>query len=117
MRPQLQYTIEVVLAKPSSTPATRLADAAIVLTDGPLASVVIAGFTVWAGQSGRPRVTFPSRTYDSAAGQRRFSYLRARQRGNSAPLRALREAILAAYREAVVTTAVPSGPGGAAASA
>ena len=88
-----------IIKNEKGNPAGKLADAELHFTDGPLAGLKLAGFSVWETR-GRPRnVTFPARTYSINGERRSFALLR--QRGEGADGLAgherVRDAILAAY--------------------
>jgi hypothetical protein len=81
-------------------PPGKLADAELHFTDGPLAGLKLIGFSVWERRSGDGRnVTFPARQYSVNGERRSFALLRPIT--DVAAQESVRDAILAAYAEAV----------------
>jgi hypothetical protein len=64
---------------------------------GLLAGLKLVGFSLWRSPEGEIYVTFPSRTFGAGDERRYFDYLRAVNGGNTV-VKALKEAIVAAYR-------------------
>jgi hypothetical protein len=75
-----------------------LADAALVFSSGPCEGCQLVGFSVWRNKRGSGvNVTFPSRAYTNAKGQKRtFSFIQAGTRS----LAGFRALIIAAYEAA-----------------
>ena len=92
-------TIRIVAATEQASPAGKLAEAELILTEGLLNGLKLVGFAIWERRtpSGRRNVTFPARTY-SVNGERR-SYALLRPVLDIASQDALRDAILSAYAE------------------
>lgn len=90
-----------IIPNEKGNPPGKLADAELLFTDGPLAGLKLAGFSVWETR-GRPRnVTFPARTYSVNGERRSFALLRQAGEGEEglAGHNRVRDAILEAYRE------------------
>lgn len=82
----------------------KLADAELHFTDGPLAGLKLIGFTVWASRTATSgySLTYPARTYSVNGERRSFALLRPI---TDAPAHdALRELIIAAWKQHVATT-------------
>jgi hypothetical protein len=79
----------------------RLADAAVVFNGGPCEGCQLVGFSVWRNKRGTGvNITFPSRAYTNAKGEKRtFSFIQGATR-NLAGFRAL---IVAAYEATTET--------------
>jgi hypothetical protein len=64
-------------ANHKGNPGGKLADAELHFTDGPLAGLKLAGFSVWETRTGaRRNVTFPARQYSVNGERRSFALLR-----------------------------------------
>lgn len=62
---------------PSNNPPSKLADAELHFTEGPLAGLKLIGFSVWERRTGGGRnVTFPARQYSINGERRSFALLR-----------------------------------------
>ena len=68
-------------------------------TMGALAGLKLVGFSLWRSPEGEIYVTFPSRAFGAGQERRFFDYLRP-VNGGGAAAKALKEAIVAAYRAA-----------------
>jgi hypothetical protein len=81
-------------------PPGKLADAELHFSDGPLAGLKLAGFSVWErrGQGVR-NVTFPARSYSANGERRSFALLRSTDADAAAGHDRLRDAILQAYEK------------------
>ena len=64
---------------------------------GILAGLKLVGFSLWRSPEGEIYVTFPSRAFGAGQERRFFDYLRP-VNGGSAAAKALKEAIIAAYK-------------------
>jgi hypothetical protein len=64
---------------------------------GILAGLKLVGFSLWKSPEGEIYVTFPSRAFGTGQERRFFDYLRP-SNGGSAATKALKEAIVAAYK-------------------
>ncbi len=64
---------------------------------GILAGLKLVGFSLWKSPEGEIYVTFPSRAFGAGSERRFFDYLRSVE-GNAAATKALKEAIIAAYK-------------------
>src|SRR5262245_21889966 len=79
-------------------PPGKLADAELHFSDGPLNGLKLIGFTVWERRGGGGRnVTFPARSFAVNGERRSFALLRPIV--DTTAQNALRDVILAAYRE------------------
>ena len=75
----------------------KLADAELRF-QGPLSGLTLVGFAVWDNGAQGYRVSFPTRPYIAASGQRRsFSLLRPVDQEDRAPYEALQREIIEAY--------------------
>lgn len=66
-------TIKII---PSGNPPSKLADAELHFTDGPLAGLTLVGFSIWERRDGGRNVTFPARSYAVNGERRSFALLR-----------------------------------------
>ncbi len=64
---------------------------------GILAGLKLVGFSLWRSPEGEIYVTLPSRAFGAGSERRFFDYLRSVE-GNAAAAKALKEAIIAAYK-------------------
>jgi len=78
-------------------PPGKLADAELHFAGGPLDGLKLIGFGIWERKQGGRNVTFPARQYSVNGERRSYSLLRPIQ--DTAPPDALRDVILAAYKE------------------
>ncbi len=78
-------------------PPGKLADAELHFVGGPLDGLKLIGFGIWERKQGGRNVTFPARQYSVNGERRSYSLLRPIQ--DTAPPDALRDVILAAYKE------------------
>jgi hypothetical protein len=78
-------------------PPSKLADAHLRFTGGPLDGLKLEGFAVWQKRDGGRNVTFPARQY-TIHGERR-SYALLRPIDSAAAQEKLRDLILEAYRQ------------------
>ena len=76
MTPTTELTVKIVLNE-KGNPPSKLADAELHFTAGPLQGLKLIGFAVWErrGSSGR-NVTFPARQYSINGERRSFALLR-----------------------------------------
>lgn len=96
MREQDAVTIQFV--DKINGPERLVCDAEIVFNTGLLAGMKLVGFQLWRGAEGDVYATFPSRAFGTATDRKYFDYLRSVEPG-SEKTRAVKDAILAAYRE------------------
>jgi hypothetical protein len=91
-----------------SAPERLVCEAELVFpaTGGLLAGMKLVGFSLWKSPEGELYVTFPSRVIGAGDERRYFDYLRA-VNGGSAGTKALKDAILAAYRARGVNDPTP----------
>ena len=89
-------------------PSTKLADAELHFTEGPLDGLKLIGFSIWEGRgaSGRRNVTFPARSYSVNGEKRSFALLRPVL--DTTAQNKLREFVLAAFQECEERAAVAS---------
>lgn len=88
------------IANEKGNPPGKLADAELHFTDGPLAGLKLAGFSIWERRGGGGRnVTFPARSFSVNGERRSFALLRLAAEGSAEPQERLRDAILLAYAE------------------
>jgi hypothetical protein len=78
-------------------PATKLADAELHFSGGPLDGLKLVGFAVWERKGGGRNVTFPARSYSMNGERRSFSLLRPIT--DTVGQDRLRDLILAAHKE------------------
>jgi hypothetical protein len=87
----------------SKDPPSKLADAELIFTDGPLAGLRLIGFGVWQMRTAKKNVTFPSRTYNVNGERRSFALLRPVT--DTTAQDQIRDLILQAYEEHVAAAA------------
>ena len=78
------------------SPAGKLADAELHLSDPPFAGLKLIGFAVWERKNGGRNVTFPARTYSVNGERRSFALLRPIV--DATAQEALRDTILEAFK-------------------
>ena len=71
---------------------------------GILAGLKLVGFSLWRSPEGEIYVTFPSRAFGAGSERRFFDYLRSVE-GDAAPAKALKQAIVDAYRQQAAAAA------------
>ena len=90
-----------ILARGTSDPPGKLAEAELHFTEGPLEGSKLIGFSIWERRSGGARnVTFPARSYSVNGERRSFALLRPVD-GTGVPQERIRGLILAAYNDYV----------------
>ena len=100
----LDLTVKIT-PNDKGTPVSKLADAELHFTDGPLAGLKLIGFSIWERRGGTGRnVTFPARSYSINGERRAFALLRPIVDTTAQDL--IREQILDAYAEYEQETAV-----------
>ena len=86
-----------ILLNDKGSPASKLADAELYFSNGPLEGLRLLGFAVWQTRGGgRKNVTFPARTYSVNGERRSFALLRPVD-GDPSAQNNIRDLILAAY--------------------
>lgn len=94
-----------IVRNDKGSPPTKLADAELHFTEGPLAGLKLLGFAIWDRANGAGHnVTFPARNYSVNGSTRSFVLLRAI--GDEQAHQKLRDDILQAYIEHSATMAV-----------
>ena len=95
---------QIRFAEPGAgAPGCLVAEVAIPITEGPLTGLMIEGIQIWSRKDNPDHlfVRFPGRGYQNGDGQlRTYEYLRAAN-GDGKSVKAVRERLLAAYREQV----------------
>ena len=87
-----------ILPNDKGNPPSKLGDAELYFTEGPLEGLKLVGFGIWEKRGGGGRnVTFPARQY-SVNGERR-SYALLRPTADTTDQQKLRDVILDAYHE------------------
>ncbi len=71
---------------------------------GILAGFKLVGFSLWRSPEGEVYVTFPSRAFGAGSERRFFDFLRSVE-GDAATIKAVKQAIVSAYREQVASAA------------
>lgn len=79
-------------------PERLLAEAEIAFDEGLLAGCKVVGSFVWRGADDVARVTLPARAFGTGSDRRYFDLLRS-DTDNSAPVKAVKAAILEAFEE------------------
>ena len=96
-----------IIANDKGNPPGKLADAELHFGDGPLAGLKLIGFGIWEHRAGAGRnVTFPARQYSVNGERRSFALLR--PSSDASATDGIREAILAAYAEALAEISASS---------
>jgi hypothetical protein len=101
---------EIRFVKPQTNgnaPEGKVAEAELHFTDGELAGLKLAGFTIWNGRNGGLRLTFPARSYVRQDGAKiHYPLLRDITRGDERePYKRLAQTILREFgREPVAVT-------------
>jgi hypothetical protein len=91
-----------------SAPERLVCEAELVFpaTAGILAGMKLVGFSLWKSPEGEVYVTFPSRMFGTGQERRYFDFLRPTNGGNTAT-KAVKDAILAAYKAQGVSDPTP----------
>jgi len=80
------------------SPDSKLADAELIFSGGPLDGLKLVGFAIWERRKGSGRnVTFPARQYSVAGERRSFALLRPVT--DQSGVESLRDTILEAYKQ------------------
>jgi hypothetical protein len=80
-------------------PASKLADAELHFTGGPLDGLRLVGFSVWQARGGARTVTLPARQYSVQGERRSYALLRPLESGDRRSQDQLTTLILDAYAE------------------
>jgi hypothetical protein len=89
-------TLTIRITPNEGNPASKLADAEVQFTSGPLAGLKLVGFSIWKRRDGGGRnVTFPARQYAVNGERRSFALLR--PVADSTAQNTIRDLILQAY--------------------
>jgi hypothetical protein len=87
-----------IIPNDKGNPPSKLADAELHFTDGPLSGLKLIGFSVWERRTGTGRnVTFPARAYSVNGERRSFALLR--PIADTSAQERVRDLILQAYAE------------------
>ena len=79
-------------------PERLVTEAEILFEEPALSGLKLVGFSIWSSPEGELYVTFPSRAFGSGSERRFFDYLRGVDSPNAAPAKALKQAIVDAYK-------------------
>jgi hypothetical protein len=85
-------------------PERLVCEAEILFDEPALLGLKLVGFSLWKSPEGEIYVTFPSRAFGAGSERRFFDYLRSVE-GDAAPVKALKQVIVDAYREQRETAA------------
>ncbi len=89
--------MKVQFSEREQGPERLVCEAEIHFDEGPLSGMRLVGFSLWRSPEGEVYVTFPSRAFGAGAERRFFDFLRSVD-AEAAPVKALKAAIVAAYK-------------------
>ena len=89
--------IRISFVARESSPERLVCEAELIFGAGLLAGMKLVGFSLWKSPEGEVYVTFPSRAFGAGSDRRFFDFLRSVE-GDAAPAKALKQAIVEAYR-------------------
>lgn len=78
-------------------PERLVTEAEILFEEPALSGLKLVGFSIWSSPEGELYVTFPSRAFGSGSERRFFDYIRGVD-GDATAAKALKQAIVAAYK-------------------
>jgi hypothetical protein len=90
--------VRIVLVERENSPERLVCEAELVFGSGLLSGITLVRFSLWKSPEGEPYVTFPSRAFGAGSERRFFDFLR-RVEGDATPAKAVKQAIVSAYRE------------------
>ena len=93
----LNSDIRITFVERENSPERLACEAELVFGAGLLAGMKLVGFSLWKSPEGELYVTFPSRAFGAGSERRFFDFLRSVE-GEVAPARAVKQAIVDAYR-------------------
>ncbi len=96
-KPAPTSDLTIAFVKRDNGPERLVSEAELVFNTGLLAGMKLVGFSVWQSPEGELYVTFPSRAFGSGSERRFFDFLRSVE-GDAAPVKALKQAIVDAYK-------------------
>ena len=98
--------MRVVFVERENAPERLVCEAEVVFESesGPLAGMKLVGFSVWRSPEGEFYVTFPSRAFGAGSERRFFDFLRSVE-GEAASIKAVKQAIVDAYRQQAAAAA------------
>ena len=100
----LNSDIRIVFVARENSPERLACEAELVFGAGLLAGMKLVGFSLWKSPEGEIYVTFPSRAFGAGSERRFFDFLRSVE-GDAVPAKAVKQAIVSAYREQAATAA------------
>jgi hypothetical protein len=89
--------VSFVFVQRESVPERLVCEAELVFNSGSLAGVKLVGFSLWKRPEGEVYVTFPSRAFGAGSERRFFDFPRSVD-AEAAPVKALKQAIVEAYK-------------------
>jgi hypothetical protein len=101
--------VSFLFVQRESAPERLVCEAELVFNSGSLAGMKLVGFSLWKSPEGEVYVTFPSRAFGAGSERRFFDFLRSVD-GEASPAKALKAAIVAAYRAQDATTTSQATP-------
>jgi hypothetical protein len=96
--------VRIVFVERESSPERLVCEAELVFGSGLLAGMKLVGFSLWKSPEGELYVTFPSRAFGAGSERRFFDFLRGVE-GETAPVKAVKQAIVDAYRQQTAAAA------------
>ena len=100
----LNSDIRISFVARENSPERLVCEAELVFGTGLLAGMKLVGFSLWKSPEGEIYVTFPSRAFGAGSERRFFDFLRSVE-GEVAPARAVKQAIVDAYRQQAAAAA------------
>ena len=89
--------VRIVFVERENSPERLVSEAELVFGSGLLAGMKLVGFSLWTCPEGELYVTFPSRAFGAGSERRFFDFLRSVE-GDAATIKAVKQAIVDAYR-------------------
>lgn len=96
--------VRIVFVERENSPERLVCEAELVFGSGLLAGMKLVGFSLWKSPEGELYVTFPSRAFGAGSERRFFDFLRSVE-GDAAAAKAVKQAIVSAYREHAASAA------------
>ncbi len=96
-KPAPTSDVTIAFVKRENGPERLVAEAELLFNTGLVGGMKLVGFSVWQSSEGELYVTFPSRAFGAGGERRFFDFLRS-VNGDAAPAKALKQAIVEAYK-------------------
>ena len=100
----LSSDVRITFVERENSPERLVCEAELVFGAGLLAGMKLVGFSLWKSPEGELYVTFPSRAFGAGSERRFFDFLRSVE-GETAPVKAVKQAIVDAYRQQAAAAA------------